>query len=297
MKRIFLSLLIVPAAVVFSAIARGQNLEQEPLALAGTLKGVAPGGVLQVAANEKEVWNIKVEANPQDISFSGTAEKTFLKPGMFVELRGQITKRGVVMEPVSSLTVFTPSDARPVGVEADGPAGGDGGGLFNDAKEEKKPDPKEKKATKAKGDDTVYRIAGAVSKVSRGGEVTVSAGGAQVKFNLAEECKISVDMNELTFASAGDKVNVQGWFYKGQPGNGVANRKVEITAANPLTDGSKKKPVKPAKESKTPAKGAKGEKGDKDEKPADEPKGEGKKEEPKKEAGKKVADKEPKKDA
>ena len=99
MKRIFLSLLIVPAAVVFSAIARGQNLEQEPLALAGTLKGVAPGGVLQVAANEKEVWNIKVEANPQDISFSGTAEKTFLKPGMFVELRGQIGRHFFLESP------------------------------------------------------------------------------------------------------------------------------------------------------------------------------------------------------
>jgi len=161
--------------------------------------------------------------------------------------------------------------------------------LFGEGKEEKKPDPKDKKGAKAvKGDDTIYRIAGAVGKVGRGGEVTVNAAGAQVKFNLAEECKITVDLNDISFVSAGDKAVVQGYAFKGQMGEGWAS-KIEVTAANPLTDGSKKKPAKPVKETKSAAKGAKGEKaekGDKEENPAEE-----KKEEPKKDGDSKGAEK------
>ena len=199
---------------------------------------------------------------PKDVTFSGAAEKTFLRMGMFVEFRAKVSKKGVVAEPVANLTVFTPSEARPPGVDPDGAAGGGVGALFGEGKEEKKPDPKEKKAAKLKGDDTVYRVAGAISTIGKVGDVTVSADGAQVKFNLAEGCKISVDTNDLSFVSPGDKVSVQGWFYKGRPGEGVAS-KIEVTAANPLTDGTKKKPTKPLKGDAKPEKGAKGVKGEK----------------------------------
>ncbi|MCE9524422.1 MAG: hypothetical protein K8R36_00040 [Planctomycetales bacterium] len=186
------------AGLLLSLPARGQNLEREQLNVAGTLKGVAPG-VIQVEASEKEVWLLKLEAKPEDVNFSGSAEKSFLQPGMFLEFRAQVNKRGMVLEPVATLAVFTPSEARAPGVQADGDLGGGGGALFNEGKEgkgEKKPEAKEKKAPKAKGDDTVYLVRGAVSKIGRAGDVTVSAGGAQVKFNLAEDCKISVEVNE-----------------------------------------------------------------------------------------------------
>ena len=302
MKRFFLVPIALLALLSASPHAFGQNLEREPLNISGTVKGVAPGAI-QVAVSEKEVWLVKVDPNikPQDVTFSGSAEKTFLRPGMFIEFRAQVNKRGTVLEPVASLTVFTPSDARPPGVLPDGEAGGGGAAVFGEAKEEnkgekKKPDPKEKKAAaKPKGEDTIYRVAGAISKVGRAGDVTVSAGGAQVKFNLAEDCKISVDTNDLTFVSPGDKVTLHGSSFKGQPGEGVAS-KIEVTATNPLTDGSKKKPAKPVKEPKTPAKGAKGEKGEKGDKGAKDDK-EDKPAEEKKE-GKKAGDKasEPKKD-
>ena len=51
--------------------------------------------------------------------------------------------------------------------------------------------------------------------------------------------------------------------------------KIEVTAVNPLTDGSKKKQTKPVKgdlKGEKGVKGAKGEKGDKEEKPAEEKK-------------------------
>lgn len=263
--KLFLSSLSLAALLIAGSVGFAQNLEREPLNVSGTVKGGVPGAV-QVAVSEKEAWIIHIDESsikPQDISFSATAEKTFLRPGMFLEFRAQVNKRGTVLEPVANLTVFTPSEARPPGVLPDGPAGGGGAGLFDEGKdkkkEEKKPDPKEKKAAKAKGDDTVYRIAGAVTKVGRAGDVTISAGGTLVKFNLAEDCKISVDLNDIAFVSPGDKVVVQGWNYKGQMGEGWAS-KIEVTATNPLSDGSKKKPVKPMKETKAAAKGAKGEK-------------------------------------
>src|SRR6185295_11710530 len=129
-------------------------------------------------------------------------------------------------------------------------------------KDDKKPEPKKKEAPRPKGDDTIYRVAGAISKIGRAGDVTVNADGPQIKFNLAQECKISVDVNDVTFVAPGDKVTLMGTFIKGQPGEGIAS-KIDVTAANPLTDGTKKKPTKPVKEPKTPAKGAKGEKGEK----------------------------------
>lgn len=299
MRRSFLIPFAMFVALFPSIPALGQNLEREQFNISGTVKGVAPGAI-QVAVTEKEVWLITVDPNikSQDVTFSGTAEKSFLRPGMAVEFRAQVNKRGTVLEPVASLTVFTPADSRPLGIDADVAADGGGGALFGEVKEEnkdekkgdkKKPDPKEKKAAaKPKGDDTIYRVAGAINKIGRAGDVTVSAGGAQVKFNLAEDCKISVDTNDLSFVSVGDKAAVHGSALKGQPGQGVAS-KIEVTAANPLTDGSKKKPTKPVKEPKTPAKGAKGEKGekgDKEEKPTEEKKEDAKKDGDKKEAEK-----------
>jgi hypothetical protein len=279
MKRSFLVPFTLLALCLAACQAFGQNLEREQLSKSGTIKGVAPGA-FQVTVSEKEIWLIKIDPNIKqvDMTFSGSAEKAFLRPGMFVEFRAQVNKRGTVLEPVTSLTVFTPSEARPAGVLPDGEAGG--GAVFGEGKEEKKddkkPETKEKKApAKPKGDDTIYRVAGAISKVGRAGDVTVNADGPQVKFNLAQECKISVDVNELTFVAPGDKVTLMGTFLKGQPGEGIAS-KIEVIAANPLTDGSKKKPTKPVKEPKTPAKGAKGEKGDKgdkEEKPAEDKKG------------------------
>jgi hypothetical protein len=277
-----LSLALI-AGLFTSCPALGQNLERKPLNVAGTLKGVAPG-VIQVEASEKEVWLLKVEAKPEDVSFTGSAEKSFLQPGMFLEFRSPVNKRGMVLEPIASLTVFTPSEARAPGVQADGDLGGGGGALFNEGKEEKKGEAKEKKAPKGKGDDTVYLVRGAISKIGRAGDVTVSAAGAQVKFNLAEDCKISVEVNELSYVALGDKVTVQGWYIEDQPGQGAAS-KIEVSAAKPLTSGVKKKPTKPVKEAKTPAKGAKGAKGakeDKEEKPSEEKKDEAKKEEDKK---------------
>ncbi|MFN0019811.1 MAG: hypothetical protein ACKVP0_16260 [Pirellulaceae bacterium] len=285
-----LSLALI-AGLLPSLSALGQNLEREQLNVAGTLKGVAPGAI-QVEVSEKEVWILKVEAKPEDVTFSGTAEKSFLQPGMFLEFRSPVNKRGMVLEPVANLIVFTPSEARLPGVQADGDLGG-GAPVFKEEKGEKKPDPKEKKAAKPKADDTVYLVRGAITKVGRGGDITVSADGAQVKFNLAEDCKISVEVNELSFVAPGDKVTVQGWYIKDQPGEGAAS-KIEVSAAKPLTSGVKKKPTKPVKETKTPAKGAKGvkgEKGDKEEKPAEE-----NKDEPKKGDKKGTEKPEPKKD-
>src|SRR6185436_18204192 len=107
MKRSFLVPSTLMALCLVACQAFGQNLEREQLSISGTIKGVAPGA-FQVAVSEKEVWLIKIDPNIKqvDMTFSGSAEKTFLRPGMYVEFRAQVNKRGTVLEPVASLTVF-----------------------------------------------------------------------------------------------------------------------------------------------------------------------------------------------
>ena len=105
MKPSFFVPLALFAALLTALPAFGQDLEKIPLKTSGTIKGVAPG-VLQIATGEGDMWLLKVEAKPQDVTFSGTAEKSFLRTGMFVEFRAQISKKGVVAEPVASLTPF-----------------------------------------------------------------------------------------------------------------------------------------------------------------------------------------------
>jgi len=73
-----------------------------------------------------------------------------------------------------------------------------------------KPVPKAKPKTepKVRDEDTVYRVGGQVSKISRLGELTISAGGTSVKAKLAEDAKISVNMGDLAYLQAGDKIEI-----------------------------------------------------------------------------------------
>jgi hypothetical protein len=63
--------------------------------------------------------------------------------------------------------------------------------------------------------------------------VSVAAGGARVSAKLADDASISVNLGDLRYAQPGDKIEVDGWHVKGQPGQVYANR-ITITSATPL---------------------------------------------------------------
>jgi hypothetical protein len=228
--------------------AQQPNVPRENLAASGVLKG-ARGQVLQMQTSEGEQWLVQVQPNrPWDVTFTGAAEASFVKPGMLVQFSSKLNRRGQADEPITQLIIFTMKEGYQLGVlSSDAIGGGDApsSGLFEEPAEK----PKEKKAKPKVDENTVYRIAGQITKISRTGELTINAGGTMVKADLAEDAKVSVDINDLSYARPGDKVEVRGWYVAGQKGQAVGNQ-VSVSAAEPLAGPKKKGPpgAKPADE-------------------------------------------------
>ena len=239
-----------PAASQYGERRQPQpEIQKEPLQCSGTVKQVGRG-VIGLVTEAGDQWAVQVEARPQDLSFTGTADATFVKPGMWIRFSTKLTRRGDAQEPIAAAEIYTPREGFGVGVFPEGAgAGGEGGALFvPNAEEKPKPEPK----SKVRDEDAVYRVGGQVSKISRLGELTINAGGTSVKAKLAEDAKISIDVADLSFLQAGDKIEVTGWYPAGTKGRAVAS-KVIASASQPLTDASKKK--KPAPAANKPAEG------------------------------------------
>ena len=226
-----------------------QNIRWENTELSGNIKGMQ-GSLLQVAVAGGENWLVQVDARPQDIVFQGSADPAFVKPGMLVEFKAKVNKRGQAAEPVQSLTIFTVREGRGVGVQAEGAAAG--GELFSS-----KPEEAEKKGPKGKADDdTVYNIAGQITRLGRLGDMTINCAGTTIKADLAKDAKIAVDVNHLQFAQVGDKVDLRARYPMGQKaaGQGLAT---QITVTGMKLLGEPKKRVlpgaKPADEAALPA--------------------------------------------
>jgi hypothetical protein len=211
------------------------QVQRQPVQCAATVKQVARG-LVQVATDAGEQWVVRVEARPQDISFTGSADSSFLRTGMWVRFNSKLTKRGQATEPLTSLTLFTPREGQEAGVRAEtGVGGGAAAGLFEETKPDANARPKGKST-----EDVIYLVAGQITKISRQGELTVSARGTTVKADLADNVKISLDLSDLSYLRAGDKFDFEGWHIAGQNGQAVATR-VNASAAQPLGEPAKKK--------------------------------------------------------
>lgn len=213
-----------------------QNIQWENTDLSGNIKGMQ-GSLVQVGASDGANWLVQVDARPQDVVFQGSADPAFVKPGMLVEFKAKVNKRGQASEPVQALTIFTVREGRGVGVQTDG--GAAGGELFSS-----KPEEADKKGPKGKEDDTVYHIAGQITKVGRLGDMTINCAGTTIKADLAKDAKVAVDVNHLQFAQVGDKVDLRARYPMGQKaaGQGLAT---QITVTGMKTLGEPKKRVLP----------------------------------------------------
>lgn len=257
-----IALAAVPASAQVYGERRQPQVEipREALQCTGTVKQVSRG-VIGLESEAGDKWLVQVEAaRPQDLSFTGSADATFVKPGMWIRFTTKLTRRGDAQEPIATAEIYTPREGFGVGVYpegADAGGGGEGGALFAPAGEEKpKPEPK----AKVREEDINYRVGGQVSRISRLGELTINAGGTSVKATLAEDAKISVDVADLSFLRVGDSIEVRGWYPAGTKGRAIANQ-VTASSAEPLSDPSKKKSAPAATEK--PADG--------DQPPADKP--------------------------
>jgi hypothetical protein len=226
----YIAVLVVGPAPVPAQKGKQPNVPKTDLNLAGTVKEVG-AGLFQVADDAGELWVVKVEARPMDIRYTGSADGSFLRPGMFVRITSKLDRRGVTADKVTDWTVFTQSPDTPPGIKAES-GRTIGPGLFVDPKDEKKP---KSKTTY----DPTYEIAGRISKISRT-EVTIDAGGTQVRAQLAEMANVSLDLTDLSFLRPGDKVELSGWHVTDEKGRYWATR-VTATASSSLSDRAAKK--------------------------------------------------------
>ncbi len=212
------------------------NIQWENTELSGSIKAMS-GALVQVAAAGGENWVVQIEARPQDVVFQGSADPAFVKPGMLVEFKAKVNKKGQAADPVQSLTIFTVREGRGVGVQAEGGLAKGEAELFSS-----KPDEPEKKGARAKGeDDPTYQVAGQITKLSRLGEMTINCAGTTIKADLAKDAKVSVDVNHLQFAQVGDKVEIRARYPMGQKaaGQGLATQ-ITVMGAKPLGEPKKR---------------------------------------------------------
>jgi hypothetical protein len=215
--RTFVALLLLAVP----AVAIGQDKEKpkgEKLSASGTIKSIGPGG-LQVISAAGDQWQVAL-APKAEVVVTGTATPAFLRPGMLVKFSGKFNKKAETVEPLSSITVYTPREEKKQWREED--AGSEfGKGLFK-ADEPMATDNKKKK----KPAESIDVSSGGAIASARGGKLSVRAPEATFKIALTEDAQVALDVNDVRLARVGDKVELEGWTYPGDVTKVMANRVV-----------------------------------------------------------------------
>jgi hypothetical protein len=243
---------LVSIAAIFEpsiTLAQQKQPQRENVRCEGKIKAMARG-LIHVVGEDGQQWLISVDAKPQDISYQATSTPAFLRSGMLVQFRATLDKRGESQSPITEIRVIAPRDGIQLGLQQ---AGGFGGGeLF--ASED---DPANKKKKKS-ADDKQYQVSGTLRGI-KDRKIQVAAGGVLVKGELAENCGVSLDISDYTFAREGDPISLQGWHVVGKPDQIHATNMV-ITAEKPLLPSDylgKRRIDKKEAEKETPALDAK----------------------------------------
>ena len=216
----------------------------------GTITKLAPG-VLEVESSEGDKWIVAITPRAE-VSVSGTASPEFLRPGMLVKLSGTFNRKGEAVEPLKTLTVFTPRPQprqpqrpeEPVNPELNAIAKG----LFQS--NEPAPPPKKERPmrpVRTKPPEEVDVSTAGTLAGARGGKLQVRTPGGVLKFELTEDAEVSLDINDYSVARPGDRVNLEGWYYQGDKTKVVANR-LRITLSEPLGVAKDEKSDEDAKE-------------------------------------------------
>jgi hypothetical protein len=222
-------------AVAFSGLivlllcgpARAQQLPAEYSA-SGKVDEVGQDGMLVSDSKYGKVWVQlrqrdlrQLHSEPGKVEVTGTAEPSFLKPGLLVKFLVKLEK-GNVEGDVADLEIVTLSEKVQPGLH---------------------PEPLPGKTLKEREKEgAVDYVAVGRVKSFKNGLLQVSTGGDEkdLKVKLAETAQVKVDVDDLSFASAGDTVEIKGRitqlpFNDGAvPGRVVADE-MKVTLAKPLT--------------------------------------------------------------
>lgn len=241
--RILVAPLVLAALCATTALGQNAKPMKENVRAAGTIKD-AGMGMLHVVGAGGDQWLVKLEANPRNVSFVGTAEPSWLQPGLLVRFSGRIDRRGKLVDPIGMMSVISLREGYQIGIMPEGGRGKDGPGLFEEPKPEKTP----VKKPAGPPEPIAILVIGRLTTI-KNGKFTIDAGGKQLKGELEEDARISIDVADLSWVRAGDKVELQGWAYPQQK-NLVHAQDITITASTPLASDKKRPPTKEGKEGK-----------------------------------------------
>lgn len=193
---------------------RDQGPPQPPMPadVSGQLSGF-DGALVQFVDAQEQVYLAKLDPGRTSVIVSGTADVTFLRPGLVVRFTAPLDDKGNGLEELAELTLITPGPTTAPGVSSE------------NAQDPRGP----------------YDVIGQIRSLKKN-KLVVVAGEVQVTVALAEEPKIEVKVSDVSWASVGDAVTVKG-LYAG-PGQIVADL-IEVKLREPLTGGKKKKKRSP----------------------------------------------------
>jgi hypothetical protein len=257
---------------------RGNQPQPQEVNVEGTIVAVAPGRGVQMTTNTNQTMTVFIPAGAQ-VRLLGTATPDYLKPGMCVEFVADVAKGGAVKEKVTSMTIFSPSQDRALGLYPEGAAG-----VKKDSKDAKAGvgpvggDPgitgpvggkagrktRGKQAAGGGGNDllsgfdapatkpgksqagtmqlpAVCTVRGQIKNLHNGSMTLLAGKGVNIKADVEDAAQIDVDSSDYAHAVRGDKVSVKG---RGFPSKGMVQAEsVKIDCAAQLS-GNKKRPAK-----------------------------------------------------
>lgn len=199
----------------------------KPIDLKVQLAGFGPMGALQVLDPVQRPYWAVVEFPRTSVSVKGTAQASFLSPGMYLRLHGVVAdeKKGTLADDVTTVTVFTPRSENSLGiVPYETPEG--------------------EEADKAKAGELEF--SGQLVSLKKG-KFQLQAGNVVVSGKLAEELSVKLNLGDLTVVPLGTELHVRGQLF--EPDRIVCDL-VETTLAEPLGQPAKKKRTRPSSKGK-----------------------------------------------
>ena len=189
--------------------------------VSGTIAAMAAGRI-QMLSDSKENWMIALSPKT-NVQVTGEASADFLRPGMFVQLRAEVDKRGVAADKVEELTIVTPSQQKAPGV------------FHQPGAEGVNPDGFPAGKAAASGSATVR---GKIASYKRN-KLQIQVDKGTVLCELSDNPKIHLDLADYSMARQGDKIKVHGLKMAGAAGS-VQAMEVKIEIAGPLGEKKKK---------------------------------------------------------
>jgi len=201
--------------------AAQDNFPTPPNSLAledtGTLEAMQ-GNFVIFRDSKENLWRLTVVGQTA-ISIEGEADEHYLRPGLTIELVGEVNEKNEIAEPIKELEVIEGKGRPPLGLfppESD-----------DDSKPVRNPE-----AGK-------YRIRGRVATF-KGGEILIAAGRWKIAGKVDDELKVKLNIDDVRAAQRGDTMQVKAWHYDAQKPNPTFNRpgqalaeQVKITLTNP----------------------------------------------------------------